>query len=82
VPIDLDDAWDDLHDAKPVGRYVGRSTYIEGRGVWEQYAFDPRERARAGARSREWTAVAPTEPEVIRELARCLRLIREGGMPK
>ena len=49
--------------------------------MWEQYAFDPTERAQVGVRSREWTAVAPTELEVIRELARCLRLIREGRVP-
>ena len=61
---------------------MGRPSYDEGRRVWEQYAFDPSERARAGVRSREWTAVAPTELEVVRELARCLRLIREGRVPE
>ena len=43
--------------------------------VWEQYAFDPRERAHVGVRSREWTAAAQTEVEVVREMARCLRLM-------
>jgi hypothetical protein len=47
----------------------------------ERYAFDPRERAQVGARPRKWTAVAPTEIGVIRELLRCLRLIREGQVP-
>jgi hypothetical protein len=50
--------------------------------VWEQHTFDPQEQAQAGARSREWTAVAPTELGVTRELARCLRLIREGRVPE
>jgi hypothetical protein len=81
MPTDLDAAWSDLHDAKPDGWFVGRPSYDEGRKVWEQYAFDPSERAQAGVRSREWTAVAPTEIEVIRELARRLRLIREGRVP-
>ena len=49
--------------------------------MWEQYAFDPSERAQAGVRSREWTAVAQSELEVVRELARCLRLIRDGRVP-
>ena len=40
--------------------------------MWEQYAFDPSERAQVGVRSRQWTAVAATELEVVRELARCL----------
>jgi hypothetical protein len=34
------------------------------------YAFDARERAKAGHRSREWTAVAPTELDVLLEMAR------------
>jgi hypothetical protein len=79
---DIDDAWTELHDAKPAGWYVGRPPYDERRGVWDQYAFDPAERAHAGVRRWEWTAVAPTELEVIRELARCLRLIREGQVPE
>ena len=65
MPTDLEDAWDDLQDATLAGWYIGRPSYDEGRHVWEQYAFDPSERAQAGVRSREWTAVAPTEVEVI-----------------
>jgi hypothetical protein len=49
MSIDLDDAWNDLHDAAPAGWYVGRPAYDEGRKAWEKYAFDPSERARAGA---------------------------------
>jgi hypothetical protein len=82
MSTDLDDAWSDLHDATPPGSFVGRPSHIEGRGVWEQYAFDPSEKAKVGVRSREWTAVAQPELEVIRELARCLRLIREGRVPE
>ena len=66
---DLAAAWNDLRDAKPDGWYVGRPSWDDRRKVWEQYAFDPLERARVGVRSREWTAVAPTELGVIRELA-------------
>jgi hypothetical protein len=39
MPTDLDDAWDDLHDATPASWFVGRPSYDEGRKVWEQYAF-------------------------------------------
>ena len=42
------------------------------------YAFDQRERPKAGVRSREWTAVGPTEFEVLLAMARCLREIGEG----
>ena len=81
MSTDLEDIWDDLRDATPPGWYVGRPSYDERRMVWEQYAFDPRERAQIGVRSREWTAVAQTEVEVVREMARCLRLIAEGQVP-
>ena len=50
--------------------------------MWEQYAFDQSERAQVGVRSRQWTAVAQTELEVVCELARCLRLIRDGRVPE
>ncbi len=59
----------------------GRPYHYPDRGTWEQHAFDPRERAQAGVRSHEWTAVAQSEVAVIRELARCLRLIREERVP-
>ena len=78
---DLEDAWNDLHDAKPDGWYVGRPSWDDRRKVWEQYAFDPRERARwaigrgSGRRSRQ-----PSSRSSAR-LARCLRLIREGRVP-
>jgi hypothetical protein len=35
-----------------------------------------------GVRSREWTAVASTEVGVVREMARCLRVITDGKAPK
>ena len=79
---DLEEAWNELHDAKPARWFVGRPSWDDRRKVWDQHAFDPRERAHVGHRSREWTAVASTELGVIRELARCLRLIREGRVPE
>ena len=71
-----------IHDAKSNGWYVGPPTYVEHRRPREQYAFDTRERPKAGHRSREWTAVAQAELEVVREMAQCLRLIREGRVPE
>jgi hypothetical protein len=65
-------------DAKPAGWLVGQPIYHEHRRDWERYAFDTREKAKAGHRSREWTAVAQTELEVVREMARCLREISDG----
>ncbi len=75
-------AWDELHDAKPAGWFVGQPMYHEHRREREQYAFDTSERAKAGHRSREWTAVAQSELEVVQEMARCLGLIREGRFPE
>jgi hypothetical protein len=34
-----------------------------------------------GYRTHEWTAVAASEVEVVREMARCLREIGEGRVP-
>ncbi len=47
-----------------------------------QYAFDPSERPVVGLRSREWTAIGSTELEVVAEMARCLRELREGRAPR
>ena len=44
----LEFAWNEVHDAKPDGWFVGTPVYIERRG-WEQYAFDTRERHKHGA---------------------------------
>lgn len=75
------DAWAQFHANTPPGWFVGRPGQRRG-GQWEQYAFDPKERAHMGRRSREWTAVGNTEVECVREMARCLRAISEGRAPK
>ena len=46
------------------------------------YAFDQTEKAHLGRRSREWTAVGQTEEECIRVMARCLREISAGRVPR
>ncbi len=50
---DLEGAWSEIHDAKPPGWFVGQPMCHEHRREWEQYAFDTRERGKAGHRSRE-----------------------------
>jgi hypothetical protein len=67
--------------ATPPGWFVGRPMYHDERREWQQYAFDPSERAVIGHRKREWTAVAQTEEGVVREMARCLREIAVGRVP-
>lgn len=79
---ELEAAWRNLDAATPLGWYVGRPNRHDERGEWHQYAFDPSERAKAGARSREWTAVASSEVGVIRDMARCLAHIRAGRVPR
>lgn len=44
------------------------------------HAFDAAEEAHEGLRSREWTAIHPTRLGVVREMARCLRLL--GGLAR
>lgn len=45
------------------------------------YAFDPAERA-VGIRKREWTAIAQTEEDVVREMAPLPGGDQRGGVPK
>lgn len=58
------------------------NAYQDERREWTQYAFDPREQASVGARSREWTAVGATELEVLVEMARCLSELGAGRSPR
>ena len=60
-------AWAEIHDATPAGWVVGRPGYNDNCRQWEQYAYDPRETPKAGKRSREWTAIAPTALGVVEE---------------
>jgi hypothetical protein len=74
-------SWAAIHEATPPGWYVGRPGYNDNYRQWEQYAYDPSERAKAGIRSREWTAVGTSELHVLREMGRRLREISEGRVP-
>lgn len=68
-----------------MGWTVGRPSLhddVRGAEHWEQWSYDPREKPKAGKRSREWTAVGRTEVECVREMARCLREISEGRVPQ
>ncbi|MEP7378376.1 MAG: hypothetical protein ABI725_02320 [Chloroflexota bacterium] len=81
----LEAAWNELHEAMPPGWFVGTPSFNPRRGAggeWSLYAFDTTERVKIGKRSREWTAVHPTQEGVIREMARCLREIAAGGVPR
>ena len=61
---------------------VGRPSFHDEAGRWEQYAYDPSERPKVGKRSREWIAVGPSEVACVREMARCVRELREGRFPR
>ncbi len=75
----LEEAWNELHEATPLGWYVGRPTYNSRRDEWSLYCFDTTETAHIGQRSREWTAVAkPHFPHPrARTRARVLNLWNE-----
>jgi hypothetical protein len=81
---DLEAAWVELHEANAaLGWFVGKPAYEPRLAVpWSQYAFDPKERPKVGHRTREFTAIGPTEAHCVREMARCLREISEGRVPK
>ncbi len=78
----LEDAWDQLHEANVQNWYVGKPAFDERRNSWSLYPFDPTEKPKVGHRSREWTAVHPTQIGVIRGMARCLGEIAAGRVPK
>jgi hypothetical protein len=80
--ITLAEAWEQLHATTPPGWQVGNPSYHDERREWVMYAFDPDERPVMGRRSREWTAVAPTEDAVVRERACCLAEISDGRWPR
>lgn len=65
----------------PQGWFVGRPGQRHG-GQWAVYGFDTTENAHIGRRSREWTAAGNTKEECVREMARCLRLIVAGEVPR
>jgi hypothetical protein len=83
---DLEEAWAELDAANAGLRWsVGRPSLhddVRGAEHGEQRAYDLRERPKIGKRSREWTAVGRTEVECVREMARCLREISAGRVPK
>ncbi len=79
----LAEAWNAVDAALPAGWYVGQPTWHVERREWVMYAFDTTERLRKGqGRSREWTAVHRAEVGVVWEMARCLRAIGEGRVPR
>ena len=80
---ELAQAWADVHDNTPEGWYVGRPGYEERYGQWSMYAFiSPSERPVVGKRSREWTALGPTEVACVRQMAYCLAELKDGRWPK
>lgn len=78
---DLEQAWAELLESAPASWFIGTPGYHVERDQWALYAFDTTERVKIGRRSREWTAVAPTEEDVVREMACCLREIGAGRVP-
>ena len=79
---DLAAAWADVRANAPEGWYVSQPGYEERYRQWSMYAFDPSETPIVGKRSREWTAVGPTELECVQVMARCLAELKDGRWPK
>jgi hypothetical protein len=79
---DREAGWDERHATTPPGWQVGRPTYRVEQRQWALYAWRPESKLRVGKRTEEWTAVAPTEEAAVREMARCLALIKAGNVPK
>lgn len=80
----LEDAWAELHDAnQALGWFVGRPAYESRRDVpWSQYATDRFSKVKVGRRASEWTAIGPTEVACVRAMAKALREISAGRVPR
>ena len=74
--------WDTIRAATAADWYVGPPSYRAERDEWTMYVFDRSERPDRGTRSREWTVVAATEEDVVREMAWCLKANAEGRAPR
>jgi hypothetical protein len=68
--------------ATPSDWFVGTPVFHVEHNDWSMHAFDTTEDVPISKRSREWTAAAPTQERVIREMARCLREIAAGRVPR
>lgn len=79
--LDLEAAWDEVHDNTPEGWIVGSPGYEERYRQWSMYAFHPIQKP-VGKRSREWIAVGQTELLCVQEMARCLGELKAGRWPK
>ena len=82
VDDDLEAAWGQVFDALPAAWAVGSPSYHDERHEWTRYAFDPFERPSIDVRSREWTAIGPSELECLLDMAPCLRQPGEGRVPR
>ena len=64
-----------------LGWYVGMPAFYRRRDECQLYAFHPSECPKVGQRSREWTAIAPTQERVGLAMANVLWEISEGRVP-
>ena len=78
---DLEAAWDEIHDAKPDGWFVGPPTHQERRHEWDYVRLRHEGAPEGRPQVAGETAVAQTELEFVREMAGCLRVISAGGWP-
>ena len=80
---DLEAAWDELHDAKPDGWFVGHADVPSSIAASGSSTPSTRGSARRPGTGRGSGRRSPSsELEVVREMARCLRLIGEGQVPE
>ena len=81
---EIEALWAELHDATPPNWLVGRPGFDPHRAVppWSLYAYDATERPKVERRTREWTAIGPTEAAVIRAMVTALRELSQGRVPK
>jgi hypothetical protein len=78
---ELEDAWDAVWDVLPAGWSVAQPVYHEDLNYWVAYCRDPHHRPDKPTPPYV-EAAAPTEPLALRDLARNVREVLKGRVPK
>lgn len=81
-PWDLELAWAALWEVMPNGWTVAKSPYDVSARLWKLSAVLVTGTSRIGHMPQVVSAAGPTEPTAIVELARCLAVTLEGGVPR
>ena len=79
VSDELEQAWDQVYDVLPFRWFVVKPVHHPERGYWVAFARNPHARKTDPPFVE---AIGPTESEALVELARCIREVLAGRVPR